>query len=149
DGGWGDGQHLNYLQISSGNFTSIQIDFNTMVQHVTLAGGEGFQLYTNSAGSITNGEIGNNTLITVPSGGSLAESYIIHAGSNSQYPSPATGVIHDNYIDASGAYGAFYGGLAGFAYTNNINLVTGAEIPGPGPVSTDFNGDGYPDVLWQ
>jgi hypothetical protein len=69
-------------------------------------------------------------MITVPSNGSIAESYIIHAGTTTS-PSPDTGTIANNYIDASGAYGAFYPGLNGFTYSNNINLVNGAQITSP------------------
>jgi hypothetical protein len=131
DGGWGAGQHLNYLQIVNGRFINVQVNFNTMVQHATPAKGEGFQVYINSAGSIINGEIGYNTLITAADPGTVAESYIIHAGSNSQYPSPASGMVHDNYIDASGSYAAFYPNLSGFTYIGNLNLVTGAGLRYP------------------
>jgi hypothetical protein len=128
NGGWAPGAHLNYLQWGSGGASNPLIAYNTMVQGGTPASGEGFQMYNNGTGSISNGNIANNTLITTPSGGTIAESYMIHAGSNSQYPSPATGRIHDNYIDASGAYGPFYPGLSGFTYSNNMSLPTGADF---------------------
>ncbi|MCX7001587.1 MAG: dockerin type I repeat-containing protein [Candidatus Sumerlaeota bacterium] len=125
EGGWGIGAHLNYLQFGGGSYPNPQIVFNTMIQHPSLAGGEGFQLYTNGTGSITNGEIGNNTMLAVPNGDRLAESYLMHAGSNDQYPSAVSGTVHDNYMDASGSYGAFYPGLSGVSYANNIDLRTG------------------------
>jgi hypothetical protein len=126
NGGWATGAHLNYLQWGGGNSTSPDIEYNTMVQDVTLAGGEGFQLYDNGSGTISNATLAHNTMIT-QQGSSLAETYIIHAGSPSS-SSAFTGTINNNYFDTSGAYGAFYGGLQGFTYSGNINLVTGAQL---------------------
>jgi hypothetical protein len=81
-------------------------------------------------------------MITVPSNGSIAESYIIHAGTTTS-PSPDTGTIANNYIDASGAYATFYPGLSGFTYSDNINLVPGpsnltlvATVSGSGQVTS-------------
>jgi hypothetical protein len=132
DGGWAV-THLNFLEFGGGTFSSPQVDFNTVVQHETISNGEGFQMYCNSPGSISNGDVGNNTMISrsaVIQRGATgpAISYWIHTGSNSQYPSPATGTVHDNYIDASGAYGAIYPGLRGFTYVNNVNLLSGAHF---------------------
>ncbi len=133
NGGWLSGVHLNFLQFGGGTVSNPQVDFNTLVQYQTIANGEGFQMYNNTTGSITNGDIGNNTMVSsstaIQSGApGPAISYWIHAGSNSQYPSPATGAVHDNYIDTSSAYGAFYPGLSGFTYSNNISLMTGAQL---------------------
>lgn len=128
NGGWFAGLHLNYIEFYGGTYSGPQVEYNTMVQDVTPAGGEGFQMY---ASSISNGDIGHNTMITAPSGSNLAESYIVHAGSNNQYPQPATGTVHDNFIDPSGAYAAFYPGTTGFTYPNNIDLVTGGLFAPP------------------
>src|SRR5262249_38818668 len=123
---------LNFLQFGGGTYNNPQFDFNTVVQHKTVSNGEGVQMYTNFSGSITNGEISNNTLISsntlLGTLSGVAVSYWIHAGSNGQYPSPATGTAHDNYIDSSSAYGAIYPGLSGFTYSNNINLPTGVHL---------------------
>jgi hypothetical protein len=133
NGGWHPGVHLNFLQFGGGNIINPQVQFNTVVQNETIANGEGFQMYNNTAGSITSGVISNNTMISIPavaqSGASgPALSYLIHAGSNSQYPSPATGVVQDNYMDIGSAYGAFYPGLSGFTYSGNINLRNGTRF---------------------
>ncbi len=132
DGGWVTGAHLNYLQWS-GNAVSNNPKalFNTMVQHVTLAGGEGFQMeeQAGSTGSINNAEVAYNTLIAISDSlGTKAESYILHTGSSNNNPAPATGTVHENYIDASGAYGAFYPGLTGFTYCGDINMKTCAHL---------------------
>jgi hypothetical protein len=129
NGGWVTGAHLNYLQWGGGTATSPEVEYNTVVQDVTLPNseinpGQIFQMYDNSSGAISEGVIANNTIITVPSGSSMAASYILDAGSSSP-PSPFTGTIDNNYIDATGAYGAFYPGLSGFTYSRNINLVPG------------------------
>jgi hypothetical protein len=133
DGGWLPGVHLNFLQFGGGTISNPVVDYNTVIQNETVSGGEGFQMYTNFPGSITNGDIGNNTVITKrtvlqASAHGPALSYLFHAGSNSQYPSPATGMVHDNYVDASSAYGAVYGGLKGFVYSNNVDLLTAAHF---------------------
>jgi hypothetical protein len=132
NGGW-VATHLNFLEFGGGTFSSPQVDFNTVVQHETISSGEGFQMYCNSRGSISNGDVGNNTMISsravIQSGATgPAISYWIHTGSNSQYPSPATGTVHDNYIDSSSAHGPFYGGLRGFTYLDNVNMLTGAHL---------------------
>jgi len=135
DGGFLPGVHLNFLQFVNGNISSAQVDYNTLVQDKTLANGEGIQMYMNGSGSISNGDIGNNTMVSTGTpveagvGGGPAISYWLHAGSNGQYSSPASGSIHNNYIDASSAYGAVYPGLSGFPSAgNNVNLVTGAQF---------------------
>ena len=130
NGGWLPGVHLNFLQFGGGSVTNPIVDFNTLVQEMTVANGEGFQMYSNTSGSITGGDISNNTMIsssTVLQSGAAgpAISYMIHAGSNSQYPSPATGTVNNNYMNTSSAYGAFYPGLTGFTKSGNINLLTG------------------------
>jgi hypothetical protein len=132
NGGYTPGVHLNYLQFAGGNIVNPQIEYNTVIQDVNTANGEVFQLYTNDAGSITNGVISNNTIITSPTvintGEGPAISYVMHTGSNTQFPSPVSGVVNNNYIDLSSAYGAYFPGLTGVTYSGNINLVTGAQI---------------------
>ena len=127
DGGWAQGAHVNLLQMGGGNFTSIVADYNTWVQHVTPAQGEGFQLYLNNAGSIASGDISENTMITVPNGtGTVEISAMINAGSNSS--GPVTGTVNNNYMDLSDAYGPFGGSKIGITYSHNINLQTGALL---------------------
>src|SRR5262249_19651161 len=92
-------------------------------------GVEAIQVYDNTnSGSIVNASVANNTIIAMAPG---ALTYLIHAGSNSQYPASSAGVVDNNFLDSTAAIGPFYGGLTGFTYSDNINLVTGAQIPAP------------------
>jgi len=137
------GAHGNFIEWnSSGTFTNPQVDYNTIVQSITQSGAEAIQMYDQtSTGSIVNGDIGWNTIISVPTqlvdadynggGTGPAMSYLIHAGSGGAGNAPATGVVHDNFMDATSAFGALYPNLTGFTYSDNINLVTGAQIPSP------------------
>jgi hypothetical protein len=132
EGAMSPGAHLNFIQYGGGNFTNNQVIFNTMLQHKQVAGGEGVQMYTNTTGTITNGEVGNNTIIAYPTSdpNNPSMSYILHLGSNGQYAGSYSGTAHDNYMaDAgNGAFGFIYGGLTGFTYANNIDLVTNKLI---------------------
>lgn len=128
NGGWLPGAHLNFLQFAGGHYEHPRVAFNTLVQARTVASGEGVQMYTNLPGSISDGYIGNNTMISVPTdmvghAANPAISYWVHAGDRPT--TTATGSVQDNYIDTRSAYGAFYPGLKGFSYSDNINLLTG------------------------
>jgi Right handed beta helix region len=137
NGAMAAGAHLNYLQYGGGASANEAVEFNTFVQNKTAGGaGEGVQMYNNSAGSITGGDIGFNTMVSTTlavraNARGPAVSFWIHVGTSRQDQSPATGTVHDNYIDTSSAYGAFYPGLTGFTYSRNTNLVTGAPLPAP------------------
>jgi hypothetical protein len=131
NGGWNKTLHLNYLQFGGGQNVNPSVGFNTVLQQETIVGGEGFQMYTQeSGGSLSGGQVYNNTMISattalVNNAASPSISYFIHTGSDGQNPNPATGTVHDNYMDISNAYGALYTGTQGFTYSNNLNMKTG------------------------
>ena len=116
NGGWTAGVHLNFLQNSTGAMVNPIVDFNTLVQARTLSPGEGFQMETAlTNNSITGADLSYNTMISQatalqPGAANPAISYFIHAGSNSNFPGPATGTASNNYIDTTSAYGAIYPG---------------------------------------
>jgi hypothetical protein len=129
------GAHLNYLQFGGGAYSLVDVEFNTSRQTPQVAGGEGYQFYTNSAGSIDSGILVCNTMIAAGGVAGSAMSYMVHAGSNSQYPGSYYGVVHDNYFDPTAAYGAVYPGLNGFTYCGDINMATGTPIDSACPGS--------------
>lgn len=65
------------------------------------------------------------------SGNSLAMSYLLHGSGAYATTTTLTGPanLYDNYIDATGAYGAFYANsFAGWSLSNNVDMTTGKFI---------------------
>jgi hypothetical protein len=122
------GAHLNFLQFGSGTVTSADVSYNTTYQTPQVSSGEGFQFYMNNSGTITNASLANNTMIAI--GAKDAMAFMNHLGSNSQFPSPASGTVTNNYFDTSASLGAFYLGLSGFTYSGNIDMKSGKLILG-------------------
>jgi hypothetical protein len=145
DGGWCPGAHLNFLQWGNAVNATAQVNFNTAIQHVLPAGGEGFQvegqLYAPGVlGSITNCSVSYNTIISngtkvAANSGTQAMSYIMHLGNSPNGPANTqgtfTGVANYNYFDSSSAYGPIYPGLVGFTYTGNWDMVHNTPVSGP------------------
>jgi hypothetical protein len=126
EGGWCPGAHLNFSQLQ-GTYSDPQILFNTFVQHVQAAGGEGIQLEATS--SIKNARVEYNTLISVPNGGRRALSYMIACHQDRGAINEGF-VAKNNYLDTRGAYGAFYPRQCiSPTYVNNWNMVTGIAFP--------------------
>lgn len=137
NGGTAAGAHLNYLQMmGSAARNSIRVEFNTTYQTRQAASGEGFQLYVNNDGTnssaLVNPSFAYNTMMAK---GRLAMSYMVHGSSrystSKRDPTLIEGdaVVHDNYFDTTGAYGAFYpGSLAQWKVFGNWNMVTGTVI---------------------
>jgi hypothetical protein len=126
EGGTCPSAHLNYSQLQ-GNYPSPRIAFNTFVQHVQAAGGEGIQI--EATGMITNALVEYNTMISVPAGQRKALSSMIvcrqHNGASN-----ADFVARNNFLDARGAYHAFYpAACKGASYVRNWNMVTGVPLP--------------------
>jgi len=129
DGGWCPGAHLNYTQLQ-GDYHSPIIAFNTFIQNVQVAGGEGIRLSATS--KIVNALVEFNTMISVPSGLKKALSYMIACH---QQPN-ATNVgfvAKNNYLDIRGAYGAIYPSGGSYpcpkpTYTRNFNMTTGIAL---------------------
>ena len=139
NGGQSVGCHLNYIQWGDGTNSSPVWDFNTVYQGQGMVNGEVIQMYTQGGtlGSITSGDVSYNsirtsaTLIPSSSGGaSPSVSYIFHNGSNTQYPNTSTGTTTNNYVDATSAYGDFYGSLTGWTCSGNIDMMTGLSSNG-------------------
>ena len=121
------------------------VEFNTTYQQVQVASGEGFQFYiwdpSGAQGTQVSPTFAYNTMIAnptqgtsyVPGGINIAMSYLLHGTSGAQFPTAITGTasIHDNYFDASGAYGIFYPNtFNGWSLYNNYNMATGTLLPG-------------------
>jgi hypothetical protein len=133
DGGKREGAHLNYLQLGGGPATAI-VQFNTSKQSLQVAGGEGYQFYFNGGGNMTSPVCAYNTMIAYGNSATKSMSYMIHGIPDPSHPSVAgivsdRAVLHDNYFDISGAYGALYPkSFAGWTLSNNWNMTTGAGI---------------------
>ena len=96
---------------------------------------EGLQVTAQGGGTISDAVLRNN--VVVAPGPSLTMSYSIAVQGSS---STVTGVaVDDNYIDATGAYGAFYPpGGSGLSFVGNVNLATGKVWASPkGTSSSD------------
>src|SRR5262249_33692503 len=83
-----------------------------------------FQYYMNNSGTITDASLANNTMIAI---GANAKAFMSHLGSNSQFPSPASGTVTDNYLVLWFAW-HFFSGLSGFTYSGNIDMTNGNVI---------------------
>lgn len=124
--------HLNYHQWNGTSTPqyAATILFNTSVQHVEPCGGEGYQFYAGQ-----NSELGNCTLISVPTGPTHSMSNMVNADADAS--TPLTWNCHDNYFDITGADAAFYpnnlhlNANATVTFTNNINMSSGATIAEP------------------
>jgi hypothetical protein len=122
-GGMSLGAHLNYLQFALPTITSLDIEYNTTYQTPQIAGGEGFQI-GGMGGSVNNVTLAYNTMIATGRP-LIAMSYLVHAEGLKNLPA----VGHDNYMDTSAAYGAFYpGSFTGWTMSNNYLMTTGALI---------------------
>ena len=130
NGGTVAGSHLNFLQLTSGGTIKLDVEFNTTYQTPQPASGEGFQFYNNTLPGTVSATLAYNTMIATghtTAGSSPAMSYMIHGTGKT----PISGVAsaHDNYFDATGAYGIFYpGSFAEWKVFGNWNMVTGRVI---------------------
>jgi uncharacterized repeat protein (TIGR02543 family) len=135
------GAHSDAVQEDGTGTTTTTIVFNTMYQpsDVTTKPGlvnSSFELAAQPSGLgyQVNGEIGNNTIVYPARtyGDTLGYSLQITAGTKS---TNVNSTIHDNYLDTTGSFGAFYpgksAGVIGATFPNNINMVTGATFVAP------------------
>ena len=70
-------------------------------------------------------------MIAIPSSGNSALSYMMDIGTSG---SSTTATVQDNYLDVSGAYGAFYPSVTSSTsttYSNNVNMLNGLIFLAP------------------
>jgi len=128
------GSHLNFLQFdtNSNSSSSVDVEYNTNYQTKQASGGEGYQFYANGNGLVQNVTLAYNVMIAAAPGiglpvpvSSLSMSRMVHAGGAQN-----AGIAHDNYVDATGAYGWLYAGsFSGWKFSDNYNMRTGAIMP--------------------
>lgn len=119
DAGRAGGGGGAYIRTGSGAYNHIQIVFNTSRQ---TPGGTGTAGWNLEPPSSLTAEVGNNVMVTTAAG---AASYLMSAG-----PNIAAAVMHNNYFDASGAFGFAYPGSSVFAaYDANFNMINGQAFP--------------------
>jgi hypothetical protein len=129
------GGHLNFLQFdtNSNSSSSVDVEYNTSYQIKQASAGEGYQFYANGNGLVQNVTLAYNVMIAAAPGvglpvpvSSLSISRMVHGGGSQN-----AGIAHDNYIDPTAAYGwLYYGSFAGWKFSNNYNMTTGAIQPG-------------------
>jgi hypothetical protein len=120
------GNHLNFLQFGGGTATSVDVEYNTTYQTPQVSGGEGFQFYNNTDGGVINSSVmAYNTMIATGGPTGSAMSYMLHGGSGF---GADTGSVHDNFLDLSAAWGAFYGDEKTWSFSNNVDMRTGMII---------------------
>ena len=131
EGGLCSGAHLNYSQLQ-GSYISPRIAFNTFVQHVQAAGGEGIQVGGRLTEGITDARVEYNTMVSVPAGPRKALSYMIACRQGPRQFNDGF-IARNNYLDMRGAFGPFYPGgrCAAASYTHNWDMVTGVEFRRP------------------
>jgi Right handed beta helix region len=127
------GSHPDTVQYGGGAITNNAIEsFNTIYQPQgggEVSGEEGIQICAWNGATINNATVANNVIIA--SGPALTMSYLIAI-----YPQSG-GIINgvtvaNNYLDSTGAYGPFYPPSGNnLDFTNNINILTGAQIHSP------------------
>jgi hypothetical protein len=122
------GAHLNYLQFTTESTSSsfVDVEYNTSYQTRQVAAGEGYQFGNlSSTGLVKNVTFAYNVMIAAGSG--IAMSYLVHAGGSQN-----AGVAHDNYFDATAAYGWGYpGSFTGWTVSSNYLMTTGALLSRP------------------
>jgi hypothetical protein len=130
DGGQGGSSvHMNYLEwdISDAVVAYPIWSYNTTYQQVQSGTGEGPQWYSNGRNLRFNSpRCSHNTVIAIGSG---AMTYCFHGSNSGEVLGNA--IIGDNYVDASGAFGAFYPAsfrANGWTANGNIDLITGREL---------------------
>jgi hypothetical protein len=129
------GAHLNFLQFdtNSNSSSSVDVEYNTSYQIKQASAGEGYQFYANGNGLVQNVTLAYNVMIAAAPGvglpvpvSSLSISRMVHGGGSQN-----AGIAHDNYVDPTAAYGwLYYGSFAGWKFSNNYNMTTGAIQPG-------------------
>jgi hypothetical protein len=127
-GGMQAGDHLNYLQIECNTDSlSVDVEYNTSYQTWQATGGEGYQFNGSPPARVKNVTFAYNVMIAAPSPGHpLSMSRMVHADGLPNVPATA----HNNYVDATGAYGwLYYGSFFGWKVYNNYNMRTGAIMP--------------------
>ncbi len=119
--------HLNYLQFGtdSNSSSSVDVEYNTSYQTRQATAGEGYQFASFRTGLVKNVTFAYNVMIAA--GSSVSMSYLVHAGGSQN-----AGIGHDNYVDTTAAYGAWYpGSFTGWTMSNNYLMTTGALLSKP------------------
>jgi hypothetical protein len=132
--GTSPGSHADSVQYTGVTASNSVLAFNTIYQP-NPGGLEGIQLAAQGGSTLTNTTIDNNVIVA--KGPALTMSYSIAVLQSTGNTIDGV-VVEDNYIDFSGAYGAFYG-LRGeqttlpahVIFSNNVNMLNGAIIAAP------------------
>jgi hypothetical protein len=113
------GTHPDWLQQLGTAFTTTSVLYNTAYKSTTGQGTQGFMV----EGTQT-GEIGFNVMIAKGAGASYVTGMNMTVTTN-------TGLVHDNYVDLTNAYGFFYGNPPSYVtLCGNYNMVTGQFLSG-------------------
>lgn len=129
DGGYQVG--MAYLQLGGGTYNSLVVEFNTTYQPIAHEPDQGFEMFW-ADGSVT-GDIAYNSMIALANGNQKTMSYMMQVGGGKAFPTVVSAQIHDNFIDASGAWGAFYPGTnndgkCSATYSNNFDMTNGIAL---------------------
>lgn len=130
-----EGSHPDPVQyVGVRSLNSVEA-FNTIYQP-NPGGMEGIQLAAQLGSALTNTYIENNVIVA--KGPLIKMSYAIALIQRPENTIDGA-VVANNFIDFSGAYGAFYPpGGGNIAFVDNVNMVTGARIASP-PGTTSGN----------
>jgi len=136
------GAHMNWMQEAGGVWVSPVIAYNTSIQN-TIGGAEGYKWNAyGGALSISSPTLANNVEIALPSGGTNTMSYMNHGPGVSTTTVAGIPTAKNNYIDPTGAFGAFYpvsflayapNSTPAWTFSNQWNMATGVAIPNTPP----------------
>jgi hypothetical protein len=125
-GGLRSGNSSSFLYMAGGPFSPVTIAYNTTYQPVEVSLNKGFLFNPDGSGETVSGEIAYNTMISLGSAGRHSMDYLMEVGDRL---SPVTAAVHDNFMDLSGADGAFAPGRSGDGRTaDNMSMTDGAYL---------------------
>ena len=128
-GHYASGAHADFVQFARSYSTDSKINYNTLVITPSPGNvaGEGIQVEAQLGSTLNNTEVGHNVIIAT---GTISASYLLAIRQDSG--NTINGIsVHDNYMDASGAYGFFYNGAVGGSNASvfgNIDLKNGKTV---------------------
>lgn len=132
NGTYASGAHSDFIEFTNCVTDGTKIRYNTLyfTYHSGNAVNEGIQVEAQLTSTMRNVEVSNNVIIAAGSQSQLSASYLIAVRQDSGNIISGANV-HDNYMDATAAYGWFYAAQVGGSnpiVSGNKNMLNGKTI---------------------